>query len=369
MLSGSRFVFQFPTKGIPLRLDRDKCGSGINISDDDLTAAMLGSNWVAVRYRNSFSRGKNYWEITINNTGSGYLGIGVHEEEASLSTWVGGDSHGWCWQGNGDLWTGSNSRSYGSRFTTGDVVGVELDLTEGTLTFYLNGECKGQAYDGFQGKTLYPAISMYNSGDSVTISPTARSSSTGLQRSQSSSSGRYGFKATIKPLYKGDALVQYISKRRREFDQFCREVVFGWNPERDSQLLELATSVAKKLERSVSSLNYSLLDPADTEMAPYPLLKKNSVNQLQTRFLAIQMLNERIKGLIPLINIGQSTKKGTLGRAVVMCSTVLLGDWKQDLWNAAMSSYPSSGSNSISVNRHKAAKQVICLPVFFIYLE
>lgn len=38
------------------------------------------------------------------------------------------------------------------------VVGTLLDVTAGTITFYLNGVCLGRAFDGLKLKDYYPLI-------------------------------------------------------------------------------------------------------------------------------------------------------------------------------------------------------------------
>jgi hypothetical protein len=61
-------------------------------------------------------------------------------------------------------------RGYGELFRTGDTVTVCLDLDAGTLSFSLNGKDLGVAVDGLVGP-LYPAFSLYNEDDRVSIVP------------------------------------------------------------------------------------------------------------------------------------------------------------------------------------------------------
>ena len=57
--------------------------------------------------------------------------------------------------------------SYGATYqAVGDVVGIALDMDNGTLTFYKNGVSQGQAFNsGLSGKTVYPYRLAYNSAD------------------------------------------------------------------------------------------------------------------------------------------------------------------------------------------------------------
>jgi hypothetical protein len=49
---------------------------------------------------------------------------------------------------NGELRHNSNSTGpkYGTALANNDIVGVALDMVEGTLSFYRNNECWGVAY-------------------------------------------------------------------------------------------------------------------------------------------------------------------------------------------------------------------------------
>jgi hypothetical protein len=61
----------------------------------------------------------------------------------------------------------SNSQqSYGTSYTTNDVIGIALDMDAGTLTFYKNGSSQGQAYSGLSGAFCF-AGSPYNGGTHV----------------------------------------------------------------------------------------------------------------------------------------------------------------------------------------------------------
>ena len=57
---------------------------------------------------------------------------------------------------------------YGERFGQGDVIGVTLDMDEGTLSFDKNGEKLGVAITNLVG-VIYPAVAFYNRGQQVRI--------------------------------------------------------------------------------------------------------------------------------------------------------------------------------------------------------
>jgi len=60
--------------------------------------------------------------------------------------------------GTKQVYSGGTTTSYGASWTTGDIIGVALDLDGGTLTFYKNNTSQGSAYTGLSG-TFYPVVS------------------------------------------------------------------------------------------------------------------------------------------------------------------------------------------------------------------
>jgi hypothetical protein len=68
-------------------------------------------------------------------------------------------------------------KNFGELFRSGDTVAVILDLDVGTLSFILNGVDLGVAVDGLAGMgPFYPAFSLYNEDDQLSILPPSRAS-------------------------------------------------------------------------------------------------------------------------------------------------------------------------------------------------
>jgi len=100
------------------------------------------------------STGKWYWEVSPDATSL----LGIATAQATLASYVGSDSYGWGIYSNGYKYTGGSGVSYGSSFTSGDIIGVALDLDAGTLVFYKNGVSQGAAFTGLAGGPYFPAI-------------------------------------------------------------------------------------------------------------------------------------------------------------------------------------------------------------------
>ncbi|WDV46140.1 cohesin domain-containing protein [Clostridiaceae bacterium M8S5] len=123
-------------------------------SNDGLTLTIKGHS--LNRANNFKESGKWYWEITIDNDGLALLGIGNAKAPLTLGDWA--TPHAIVYYGsNGRILTDTDW-SYGSTFTKGDVIGVALDMDNGTLGFYKNGVYQGIASNKVKSLgNIYPA--------------------------------------------------------------------------------------------------------------------------------------------------------------------------------------------------------------------
>ncbi len=159
-------------KGLLFTFDSLKSGADIILSEDSLTASYTGDDaWSSLLSTRSFSSGTTSWEVRINQSSTAYIFIGVATSAADLNTFLGGCSNGWGFIGEQALYHNREKvKVYGETFTTGDVIGVTLDLNLGTLSFTKNKKSLGIAFDKIYGD-LYPAVAFYNIGQELQILP------------------------------------------------------------------------------------------------------------------------------------------------------------------------------------------------------
>jgi hypothetical protein len=86
--------------------------------------------------------------------GNGGL-VGVANATASLTSGLGQDANSWAYSGNGGIVAGGVTTS-APTWTTGDVIGVQLNMDAGTVSFFKNGTAVG-TFSGLTG-TIYAAI-------------------------------------------------------------------------------------------------------------------------------------------------------------------------------------------------------------------
>ena len=168
--AGNDVLFDVPVNGDA----SDDTGAGGELSSnycvlnplDQNTATLTNGNLDAqvdsdgarfVRGTIAVSSGKHYWEFTTLSSNNMALGVVETTGTGNLS-----DSGSYYYYANGGALYGNSSGKAsswgGSTLAVGDVLGVALDMDNGTLQYYKNGSLIGTAWTGLTGKTLAPAI-------------------------------------------------------------------------------------------------------------------------------------------------------------------------------------------------------------------
>lgn len=149
----------------------------IALSNGNLTAIGGGDGALeGVRATSGVSSGRHYWEYNIDNR-SGAMVVGIGTAAHVLNNYV-GSGPGWGWLGHapqvrneGDQYQPDGFPA----FTTGDVIGIALNLVGLKVHFAKNGVWLGTgSVDAGTGDfsiaagTWFPMISCQNSGDILT---------------------------------------------------------------------------------------------------------------------------------------------------------------------------------------------------------
>lgn len=131
-------------------------GANVTLSQNDRIASCV--NLHSVRGRVSATSGKRMFEFTQLFNNLPMLGVG--QSNAGLTSFPGSDANGWGYFANdGNKYNNNASSAYGAAWTpVGTVIGVVVDFTAGTLTFYKDGVSQGIAFTGMGGRTLFPMV-------------------------------------------------------------------------------------------------------------------------------------------------------------------------------------------------------------------
>ena len=142
--------------------------ANITLSNGNLTASPNSGSWGSVRTTISKTSGKWYWEYTLAG-GIASVMSGIAKSSFVLSNPLGTTvtSDAWAYYINGAKYYNNTSPAYGASYTSGDIIGVALDMDAGTITFYKNNTSQGQAFTGITG-AIFGALSVVTAGGSVT---------------------------------------------------------------------------------------------------------------------------------------------------------------------------------------------------------
>ena len=100
-----------------------------------------GANWRVTGSTLGASSGKWYCEIKITELGGGsQVGVmNLNQLPASLATDLGSAAWSWSYYHTGNKRHSNSSTSYGASYTTGDIIGIAMDLDNNKLYFHKNG--------------------------------------------------------------------------------------------------------------------------------------------------------------------------------------------------------------------------------------
>jgi hypothetical protein len=120
----------------------------INQSGQTITNGNLTAQWslTAAGHRSTFAMdsGKWYWEVTMTSI-SNQTSTGIIRTDSSLTTdfAVVGSNAVSYFALTGGRYVNGTLTAYGATYATGDIIGVAVDVTNNTITFYKNGTSQG----------------------------------------------------------------------------------------------------------------------------------------------------------------------------------------------------------------------------------
>ena len=125
--------------------------NGPTFSNGNLTVSTSSTGTSPCRSTFCVDKGKWYWEIKKTSASSADTIIGIMEQSEAFNTYIGSTAKGYGYISTGIRVNNSTQVSYGATYTNGDIIGVALDMDNGTLIFYKNGSSQGTAYSSLSG--------------------------------------------------------------------------------------------------------------------------------------------------------------------------------------------------------------------------
>jgi hypothetical protein len=102
------------------------------------------------------STGKWYWECSPDSSATAQS-IAVATSSADLNSQMGSDAFGWGYLADGTIYHNGGTLASVSSYGSGSLIGIALDMSAGTVAFYLNNVLKYTA-TGLSG-TFFAAAS------------------------------------------------------------------------------------------------------------------------------------------------------------------------------------------------------------------
>ena len=120
----------------------DAAGDLPELDDEGLTTGGGGQDQVNRTF--GYTHGKWFWEWLVVCNSSGNIGVGICTSKANLQLPIGHDQEGWAYYSTSEMLHGGeggegpHGRGTSESFGNGDVIGIELDLAEGSIRFIKN---------------------------------------------------------------------------------------------------------------------------------------------------------------------------------------------------------------------------------------
>ena len=143
-------------------------GYSVAVTNGNLAVSItysIGGNMVTVPSTiKTASSGKWYWEVTVTSTlAGGITGVGIITPDSYVEG-AAPPTNNYLYVQSGDKYTNGTGTAYGATFTSGDYIGVALDVGAGTITFYKNNVSQGAAFTGLAATSYYAVVTSNATG-------------------------------------------------------------------------------------------------------------------------------------------------------------------------------------------------------------
>jgi hypothetical protein len=166
-----------------VKFDPSHCSEHLNLTNEGRTVNQKASKtWSTVLAATKFepNSGEHTWAVKLQKCDKGHVFLGIARAEASVDTYVGGDQYGWGLIGTRTLWhnRSKTKTSFGEGFSARSIVYIRYNSDTGQLFYSKN--LRGSwalAFENIPKVSIYPAVSLYQKDDSVSLVTTSGNAS------------------------------------------------------------------------------------------------------------------------------------------------------------------------------------------------
>ena len=150
--------------------DEAECQAGLEISDDNLSVSHPGDyKFASVLGSSGKSEGRHAWHVKIGPQSQGRVNIGV-APKPGLTAKIDNYQMSYCWYGlDGQMWKRGNSSPGVGGFQSNDVLHLELDCDDHTLTITNPRTENTSTITDLPAVPLHPYFSMYHKDESISL--------------------------------------------------------------------------------------------------------------------------------------------------------------------------------------------------------
>jgi hypothetical protein len=159
-----------------MEFTRNRCHPSLVLSQNLRVVNHVGpKNWSTVISDQGFppESGIYEWSIKVDNCSKGHIFLGIVTSDFTIDkdAYVGVDRNGWGLIGTRSLWHNKSKivADYGNGFGSGSVVTVVYDSHARTLSFRTSDAEWGTAFENLPKVALFPAVSLHENGDRITL--------------------------------------------------------------------------------------------------------------------------------------------------------------------------------------------------------
>ena len=119
----------------------------------------FGTSARGIRSSIGISSGKYYFEMTVGVFGSNGPAVGIAYQNANISSnYAGSDANAWVYNGgDGKIYNNNAGTGSNATYTNNDIIGVAVNMDNGTVTFYKNNSVQPTTVSGLSG-TVFPVV-------------------------------------------------------------------------------------------------------------------------------------------------------------------------------------------------------------------
>eukprot|EP00501_MAST-03F_sp_TOSAG23-6_P000758 GSMAST32.ASY1.ANO1.786.1 assembled CDS len=275
----------------------------------------------------------------------------------------------------GEKASSKDESTYGIKAHDGDIIECVLDKNANTLCFNVNGSFQGIAFTNIHGKSLFPYVTLFQPGDTVQLISKNKNENGKMKtidrqsptHSRRESGNLFGVKfVAVSTDIENPAAEEMVSQLYHDQNLLQQEfltMIHSFEHQADTQLVRYINSVNENTTLTENIADADGLQDSSMvfeakDAAAYWLLTTRTQSELNSRFSLLQIFNNAVESLLPLIDMSQIGGSSNIGAKMKACRELIYSKPKLKIWHDALEETHASEEDqvSIKINRLESIK-------------